>query len=117
MIRRNKDFKVDIKQEMRGGNGSVKIEHLWNEEKELKANNRLFAKLTLEPGCSIGFHKHLDEEEVFVIISGTAEADDNGEIVTLNTGDTILTADGNGHSIKCSSETPLVMIAVISCYK
>ena len=116
MIRRNGEYRVDIREEMRGGSGKVKIEHLWDTEKELKANNRLFARLTLEPGCSIGFHHHEGEEEVFVITGGRAEADDNGNVVILNAGDTILTGDGGGHSIKCVSDEPLEILAVISRY-
>jgi quercetin dioxygenase-like cupin family protein len=116
MIKRNGTYQVDIRKEMRGGNGEIKIEHLWDCATELKANNRLFARLTLQPGCGIGFHNHDNEEEVFYITQGVAEADDNGTTITLNPGDTILTGDGAGHSIKCVSDEPLEIIAVISCY-
>jgi mannose-6-phosphate isomerase-like protein (cupin superfamily) len=117
MIKKNGNFEKIIKKEMRGGKGEVIIEKLWNEETELKANNRLFAKLILTPGSSIGFHKHENEEEVFVIIQGQAEMDDNGKVEILNPGDTILTADGAGHSVKSIGDTNLEMLAVISCYK
>lgn len=116
MIRRKDEYKVDIREEMRGGNGKVKIEHLWDADNELKACTRLMAKITLEPGCSIGFHTHDNEEEVFYIIKGTAEADDNGKIEVLNPGDTILTGNGAGHSMKCISEEALEMTAVIVTY-
>jgi mannose-6-phosphate isomerase-like protein (cupin superfamily) len=116
MIRKNDEYKVDCRQNMRGGDGEVKIEHLWDCEQELKANNRLFARMTFQPGSGIGFHNHDNEEEVFVIIKGQAEADDNGVKVILNPGDSILTADGAGHSIKCIGDEPLELLAVISCY-
>ena len=116
MIKHNGEYKCDIRENMRGGNGSVKIEQLWNPGEELKANNRLFAKLSLEPGSGIGFHNHDNEEEVFVIIKGTAEADDNGKIEILKAGDTILTANGAGHSIKNIGDETLEILAVISCY-
>jgi mannose-6-phosphate isomerase-like protein (cupin superfamily) len=116
MIRRNNEFEKIIKKEMRGGSGQVLIEKLWDPETELKGNNRLFAKLTIEPGSSIGFHTHPDEEEVFVVLKGVAEMDDNGTPVTLYPGDTILTADGAGHSVKSIGNETLEMMAVISCY-
>lgn len=116
MIKRQEDFESRVLENMRGGEGSVRIEKIWNPETELKANNRLFAKLVLEPGSSIGFHKHEDEEEVFVVLRGVAEADDDGEIVMLNMGDSILTADGAGHSIKSVGDETLELLAVISCY-
>lgn len=116
MIKRDNEYLIDCRKEMRGGSGEVRIEHLWDCSSELKANNRLFARLTLNPGCGIGFHRHENEEEVFVVISGRAEADDNGKTVILESGDTILTADGAGHAIKCHGDQPLVMLAVISSY-
>lgn len=116
MIKRQEDFESRVLENMRGGEGSVRIEKIWNPKTELKANNRLFAKLVLEPGSSIGFHKHEDEEEVFVVLRGVAEADDDGEAVTLNMGDSILTADGAGHSIKSVGDEALELLAVISCY-
>jgi mannose-6-phosphate isomerase-like protein (cupin superfamily) len=116
MIRRKGNFETEVRENMRGGDGSVKIEKLWDPEKDLKANNRLFAKLTIEPGCGIGFHNHDKEEEVFVILKGKAEADDNGETVLLNAGDTILTGNGTGHAIKNIGDETLEIIAVISSY-
>jgi mannose-6-phosphate isomerase-like protein (cupin superfamily) len=116
MIKRKDDFSIEIKENMRGGEGSVKIEKFWEPGTDLKANNRLFAKLTIEPGSGIGFHNHDNEEEVFLILKGKAEADDNGETVTLNEGDTILTGDGAGHSIKNIGDDTLEVMAVISCY-
>ena len=117
MIKRDGSYEVVVKEQMRGGEGKVFIEKLWNSETELKANNRLFAKLRIESGCSIGFHNHDDEEEIFVILKGVAEADDNGKTEILYPGDTILTGDGAGHSIKSVGDETLEVLAVISCYK
>lgn len=111
MVHRQNDYRQDVRDAMRGGSGSVKIEHLW--EKELNSPTRMFSRITLEPGCSIGFHRHENEEEIFYIISGQALADDNGKEVTLYPGDTILTGNGDGHAIANSGSTPLEMLAVI----
>ena len=112
MIHRQNDYRTDLRNAMRVGNGEIKIEHLW--ENELNSPIRMFSRITVEPGCSIGFHNHDNEEEVFYIISGQAEADDNGNTVILNPGDTILTGNGDGHSIKNAGNTTLVMMAVIA---
>ena len=111
MVHRKSDYRMDIREKMRDGNGSVQIEHLW--EKELNSPTRMFSRITLNPGCSIGFHRHENEEEIFYIISGQALADDNGSEVVLNPGDTILTGNGDGHAIANNGNEPLVMTAVI----
>ena len=74
------------------------------------------ARLTLPPGASIGFHNHENEDEIFVIVKGQAEADDNGTLSVLNAGDTLLTGNGAGHSIRNIGEGDLELVAVISTY-
>jgi len=112
MVKRNSSYEADIKENMRGGDGSVKIEHLLTGS-ELNDKGRLFAKITLEPGASIGNHVHEGEMEAFYILSGEAGYDDNGETVTLYPGDTTHTPSGAGHGIKSTGTVPLEMIAII----
>ncbi len=114
MIRKNGEYRTELRPEMRGGTGTVKIEHLLDEAGELRGLNRLFARLTLEPGTSIGFHEHIGEAEVFVVVSGTGEIDDNGVKGSVAAGDTILTGFGAGHGVTCTGNEPLVMLAVIT---
>lgn len=99
---------------MRGGDGEVKIEHFWEPGTELASGARMCARLTLEPGCSIGFHEHDREEEIFVIVRGTAEIDDNGTKSVLGAGDCVLTGGGAGHAVRSLGPETLEMIAVIA---
>jgi mannose-6-phosphate isomerase-like protein (cupin superfamily) len=115
MIRKAGTYEVTTRENMRGGNGSVRIEHFWKED-ELKGKTRLFAKLTLEPGAGIGFHDHMDEEEVFVVIRGKGLVTDADRQVVLEPGDTILTGDGAGHAVESVGDVPLEMLAVIVQY-
>jgi len=112
MVKKNSGYEVQINENMRGGDGAVKIEHLLSKD-ELNNKGRLFAKITLEPGCSIGSHVHEGEMEAFFIISGEAQYDDNGETVTLHPGDTTHTPSGAGHGVKSTGSVPLEMIALI----
>lgn len=115
MIRRHGTYEVDTRHNMRDGKGEVKIEHFWKRD-ELKGKTRLFARLTLEPGASIGFHEHGDEEEVFVILRGRAQVQDGETVEELAPGDTILTGDGTGHAVESIGSEPLEMMAVIVQY-
>jgi len=116
MIRRNPDYSTETRRQMRGGTGEITIEHLWRPEQELHAGFRLFARLTIPPGASIGFHRHDQEEEIFYIIQGCARTDDNGQDVILHPGETILTGGGAGHAIACAGDQPLILLAVIARY-
>ena len=112
MIKRNNSYETVINKEMRGGKGEVKIEHLLTKE-ELYNKGRMYARITLVPGSSIGYHIHEGEMETFHIISGSAKISDNGTEIIAETGDTILTQSLNGHSVECAGDEPLVMIALI----
>ena len=62
MLRRREEMVKEIRENMRGGNGKVEILHIFKKE-ELTGRTRLFARLKLESGCSIGYHSHENEEE------------------------------------------------------
>lgn len=116
MIRKQSDYRIDERPEMRGGNGTVRIEHLFEPGTELKAPTRLCAKLYLEPGVSIGFHRHENEEEIFVIVKGQGEIDDNGTSRQVAAGDSVLTGNGAGHAVKNTGSETLEILAVIVKY-
>ncbi len=69
MIKRAETMIRELKEQMRGGNGTVAIYHLFSQD-EIKRQSKTDSKIELEPGCSIGFHEHQNEEEIFYIISG-----------------------------------------------
>ncbi|MDD3154282.1 MAG: cupin domain-containing protein [Victivallaceae bacterium] len=112
MIRRQNQYRKEIRDAMKGGDMSVEIAHLWEAE-ELGRNSRLFATLTLKVGASIGYHVHEHEAEYFTVLSGRAEVDDNGKTAILEPGDTIRTGAGEGHSVRSVGEETLVLLAVI----
>ena len=112
MVKRKADYKVQKNENMRGGDGTVVIEHLLTPD-ELYEKGRLYARIILEPGCSIGHHVHEGEMESFYIVSGEAEIFDNGEIVNVSAGDSILTRSGEGHSVRNTGAVTLEMMALI----
>jgi len=112
MVKRKSSYPVQHNERMRGGDGVAVVESLLTPA-ELYEKGRLFAKITLKPGSSIGYHVHEGEMESFYIISGEAEFLDKGKIIKLSPGDTTLTESGEGHSIKSTGDTPLELIALI----
>ena len=113
VIHRN-EMKSEIKEKMRDGEGTARFCYLVDTEKE--KHTRMLAEITLEPGCSIGYHQHNNETEYYFIISGTGVVNDDGSEVAVQAGDSIVTGNGASHSIKNSGKTPLVFHAVIITY-
>ncbi|MDO4267925.1 MAG: cupin domain-containing protein [Eubacteriales bacterium] len=113
MVRRSKDKKVQVNEHKFGGTGSVTVRHLTDSPEELYQKGSVFAHSTLLPGCSIGYHVHQGEEEVYYIYSGEGEFNDNGELKTVAAGDVTITRSGEGHGLKNRGTDPLEFIALI----
>ena len=112
-VHRN-EMKVETRERLRDGEGTVKMMHLLDGSPQ--KNVKLFAEMTLDPGCSIGYHQHDSETEYFFILSGTGNVNDNGKEVLVKQGDSVITGDGASHSIKNTGSVPLVFLAVIVTY-
>ncbi|MDO4478325.1 MAG: cupin domain-containing protein [Lachnospiraceae bacterium] len=112
MITRGETHHVDLNKNMRGGEGTIKITHFMNKE-DAEGHGRLFAKIEIPVGGSIGVHDHQGEFETFYIIGGEGIIVDNGEEVKVNVGDFHKCASGSSHGVINTGSEPLVMIALI----
>lgn len=70
-------MKINRIEHMCEGNGHVIIKELLDEQ-QLNGKCGLYAEVTLEPGCSLGFHMHYGESETYYILTGEGEYNDNG---------------------------------------
>ncbi len=99
MIRKASDCKFEARVNMRGGSGSVHVTDFVTKD-ELLDKGRIFSRLSMAPGCGIGYHVHENETEIFIIERGTALYNDGGTEVLLTAGDVAITPVGTGHAIK-----------------
>jgi len=115
MIKKPSQMETEVRQNMRGGTGSVTIQHFFKKE-EFKAKSRLCARLSLPPNASIGTHQHDGEDEVYIVLKGNGLLDDGKTKTFVSTGDAILTGKGASHAITNTGIINLELIAVIMCY-
>ena len=113
VISRN-EMKVEDKERMRDGEGNTHLTYLL--DGSTQKNARMFAEIILKPGSSIGYHQHDSETEYYFILSGSGIVNDNGKEVQVKQGDSIITGNGESHSIKNTGSVPLVFHAVIITY-
>lgn len=101
------------KENVFGGEGVVLFEYLLD-EKQLNNMCRLYAKVTLMPGSSLGYHVHNGESETYYILSGTGTyLNTNKEEIEVMPGDVTFTASGEGHAIKNNGKVSLELMALI----
>ncbi len=106
------NMEPSVRENLRGGNGAIGFLRMMPEE-EQPGKCRLYSILTLEKGCSIGWHAHDDETEIYYILEGEAETNDNGTVRILKPGDITVTGKGAGHCIENKHDAPLKMLVVV----
>ncbi|SFR87722.1 cupin domain-containing protein [Anaeromicropila populeti] len=113
LYRRAKELVPTPIEHCMGGEGTVMMERLLEGPEEMLGKGRAYVRHTLQPGVSIGKHKHEHEMESMVIISGKATHIINGEAQLLSAGDIIVAYPQDTHQIACHGEEPLVLIAQV----
>ena len=116
MLKHAADMPVENREHMRGGEGTVRLTAAFEKE-EYSSPLRLFSRITLPAGASIGYHVHENEEEFFYFLSGEGEMDDNGTRVPVCAGDATVTRSGQGHALFNTGKEPLELVAVIALVK
>lgn len=112
MVRREEEIRVRPVQNAQGGEGEV-LFYDWLLPEEAAGHGRVFSKLVIPPGSSIGYHSHEGEFEAYYVLSGEAVVNDNGEETTLHEGDMHMCVNGAGHGTRNESGQDLVLMALI----
>lgn len=113
MVRKSEDRNKERHEHKFGADGFITVSNLTNNNEELNNKGRVFAHTVLLPGCGIGYHVHNNESELYYILKGTGEFNDNGTIMNVKAGDVTITQSGNGHALKNTGNEPLEIIALI----
>ena len=67
----------------------------------------------LEAGGSVGYHKHVGEGEMYYIIKGHGEYQENGETMPISEGMTTMVYDGDSHGLQNSDDGVMEFLAFI----
>ena len=112
MVRRKSEKTVEIKK-LFGGAGEARLERIRNGAEELYGKGRVFSHLFLEPGCEVGWHVHHGDGEIYYILKGQGDYNDNGITVTVGPGDVTFVDDGEGHALMNRGPETLEAIALV----
>lgn len=71
--------------------------------------------MTLQPGASIGMHKHENNEDAYIIVSGEGVfTDSEGKETPVKVGDITIARKGDQHALKNTGSADLVFLDVIA---
>jgi quercetin dioxygenase-like cupin family protein len=107
-----KDMLNETRDNMRDGKGTIRLKDQFPKD-ALPPKARLVSHMTFDKGCSIGYHQHSGEEEMYFALSGEGVLDDNGVKRVFKAGDSHLCKDGESHAVSNEKDEPLKILAVI----
>jgi mannose-6-phosphate isomerase-like protein (cupin superfamily) len=108
----NKKPETELCTGIAGGVGAGSIAHLVAPDK-LPAKAGLLANVTLEPGASVGYHKHEGEGELYYILSGIGEYTEDGVMTPVSAGMATYVYDGHSHGLVNTGKERMTFVAVI----
>lgn len=103
-----------VKREKLGGNGAGKALSFPVNIPDMDGAFTMATRLELEPGASISFHEHAENEEVYFIMSGKGIYTEGNESIEVSAGDITLCRKGCSHGMENSGEETLVIGAAIA---
>ncbi len=92
--------------EFNGGKGAILL-------KTIEKNDVKFLSARLEPGSSVGMHKHMDTCEIILILSGKGKAICDGETEMLGEGSCHFCPRGSSHTLMNVGDSDLVFVAAV----
>ena len=95
------------------GAGEIILRHKFERE-QLFGKSRLVAEVTIRPGHSIGMHPHDPDAEIYYMLSGAlVSINPDGSEEPFLPGDTMLTGDGDSHSVRNDTDQDAKMLAIV----
>jgi mannose-6-phosphate isomerase-like protein (cupin superfamily) len=116
MIFKSNALENVVVEKPRGGTGNMNCLFAFQMGKAPEGSAfQVAACQTLEPGSGVGYHQHVDNEELYVILSGQGVFTDNGNVEKpVGAGDMTLTLKGEWHGLTNTGNDPLKFLAVIA---
>lgn len=96
-------------QSIHGGKGVGKNVRVFDQS-DFDTPLKFINYVELEPGATIGAHRHGANEEVYVVLAGSGVMIVNDERQAVKPGDIILNKSGWAHGIENTSPEPLAIL-------
>lgn len=113
MIHRTKDdARVAVNEHMAGGEGTVTITHLL-EPDEMLGRGRMYSRVSVPAGASVGLHPHDGESEFYYILAGQGDYRHDDEIIPVTVGDVVSVDNHHQHGIANTGTETLEFMALI----
>lgn len=109
MIARFEDAEKIVIENMRGGQGKVTL----LKSRLLPIHTKMYAKIIVPAGASIGYHMHTEDEEIIYCLEGSGKIKTEHQIIEFQKGDIQYTPSMSSHSVINDTSSDLVVLAIV----
>lgn len=110
MIKNINDFVKSEVKNMRGGTGNIYLQKV----SPILDNMKMYAKIIIPKGSSIGVHTHEEDEEMIYVLKNKGIIIIDGKESKLEEGMISICRKGRNHSIKNIYDEDLELLAVVT---
>lgn len=100
-----------IQDSSHGGSGKVDLYEIWSGD-NFKSNIDFIDRVVIPPGSTVGYHKHDNNEEMYIVLEGQGTMTINGTSTKISKGDMILNPPYNEHGLVNDSNENIDLLVV-----
>ncbi len=109
MLRRQSDMKLGVLADCHDGRGNVHCRTVLGRD-DSGLGVRFMHDDVIEPGASIGEHRHQHDEEVYFVVEGRGTMLLDGQRFPIGPGDVSVVRPGHSHGLVNSPDSPMRLI-------
>ncbi len=94
-----------------GGTGSVDLYEIWGNS-DFKSGIDFIDRVVVQPGSTIGFHKHGENEEMYIVLKGRGLMKIEDDEIAIKKGDMILNPAGGRHGLVNNSDEDIDILVL-----
>jgi mannose-6-phosphate isomerase-like protein (cupin superfamily) len=100
-----------IQESSHDGKAVVNLYEIWCNS-DFKSKVDFIDRVVVPPGSTIGFHKHGENEEMYVVLEGQGLMQIEGDEIAVNKGDMILNPVGGSHGLVNNSREDIDILVI-----
>jgi len=111
MIKNHIRAKKQILEGSHQGTGKYELYEIWNKT-DFKSNIDFMDKVVIPPKSTVGYHKHGNNEEMYIVLEGEGEMCINGQRSKIKKGDMILNKPEGEHGLVNNSDANIELLVI-----
>ena len=100
-----------VQQSSHNGRGNVDLYEIWGRS-DFKSDVDFMDRVVIPPKSTIGYHKHGNNEEIYILLEGQGTMTIDNEPVTVKKGDMILNPAFGEHGLVNDSDSNIDLLVI-----